>query len=357
VKPTNSQRPRNPKKTPKQPQLAQADKSRAQIRREERAAYRAKHGKGGRGIDKDAPVLDVAELAEGEVAEAVEAAPRPARHRAKHRLGQNFLKDQTVIDKIVEAADLTKTDQVLEIGPGLGVLTEAIAPHAGKLVAVELDRALQEHLAPLEAEFSNLAIIWQDFMKTEWASLPFEAGQPIKVVANIPYYITTPILMKLLQADRLEKEPLADVPPIAERILLMVQWEVAKRLTARPGNKDFGSLTLIAQYAAEVSVVTKVPAGAFRPRPAVDSAVVMLKPRSVPPVEVTKVPVMFRLIRAAFQQRRKTLLNSLQTSGIPKAELEAAAKRLGLDLGRRAETLSLQEYANLANALVEDGAA
>lgn len=357
MKPTNSQRPRNPKKTPKQPQLAQADKSRAQIRREERAAYRAKHGKGGRGIDKDAPVLDVAELAEGEVAEAVEAAPKPARHRAKHRLGQNFLKDQTVIDKIVEAAGLSKDDQVLEIGPGLGVLTEAIAPHAGKLVAVELDRALQEHLAPLEAEFSNLTIIWQDFMKTEWASLPFEADKPIKVVANIPYYITTPILMKLVQADRLEKEPLVDVPPIAERILLMVQWEVAKRLTARPGNKDFGSLTLIAQYAAEVSVVTKVPAGAFRPRPAVDSAVVMLKPRSVPPVAVTKVPVMFRLIRAAFQQRRKTLLNSLQTSGIPKAELEAAAKRLGLDLGRRAETLSLQEYANLANALVEDGAA
>lgn len=356
MKPSKPQKPRSPQR-PKKEELSQADKSRAQIRREERAAYRAKHGKGGRGAGKEAPVTDVAELAETEAAEAVEAAPRPPRHRAKHRLGQNFLKDQTVIDKIVDGAELTKDDQVLEIGPGLGVLTEALAPHAGKLVAVELDRALQEHLAPLEAEFSNLSIIWQDFMKTEWAALPFDMAKPIKVVANIPYYITTPILMKLIQADRLEKEPLAAVPPIAERILLMVQWEVAKRLTATPGSKDFGSLTLIAQYAAEVSVVTKVPAGAFRPRPQVDSAVVMLKPRREAPVAVTKAPVMFRLIRAAFQQRRKTLLNSLQPTGIPKAALEAAAQRLGLDLGRRAETLSLQEYANLANALVEDGAA
>jgi 16S rRNA (adenine1518-N6/adenine1519-N6)-dimethyltransferase len=113
---------------------------------------------------------------------------------------------------------------VLEIGPGLGVLTEAIAPHAGKLVAVELDRALAEHLAPVQEEHPNLEIVWQDFMKTEWASLPFEGDKPVKVVANIPYYITTPILMKLIQADRLEKEPLADVPPLAERILLMVQW-------------------------------------------------------------------------------------------------------------------------------------
>ncbi|MNS04805.1 Ribosomal RNA small subunit methyltransferase A [compost metagenome] len=346
-----------PPKSPKA-QNAQPEKSRAQIRREEREAYRKQHGRGGRDTSRKGP-LPVAEGAEPEAAveEAALEAPKPPRHRAKHRLGQNFLKDQTVIDKIVEAAELSGSDQVLEIGPGLGVLTEALAPNAGKLVAVELDRALAEHLAPIEAEFPQLSIVWQDFMKTEWEALGFDLAQPIKVVANIPYYITTPILMKLLQADRLEKEALSGVPPLAERILLMVQYEVAKRLTAKPGNKDFGSLTLIAQYAAEVSIVTKVPAGAFRPRPQVDSAVVMLKPRHVAPVEVTKAAVMFRLIRMAFQQRRKTLLNGLQATGIPKAALEATAKRLGFDLGRRAETLALQEWATLANALVEDGAA
>jgi 16S rRNA (adenine1518-N6/adenine1519-N6)-dimethyltransferase len=346
-----------PPKSPKA-QNAQPEKSRAQIRREEREAYRKQHGRGGRDTSRKGP-LPAAEGAEEAAAEEAAApeAPKPARHRAKHRLGQNFLRDQTVIDKIVEAAELTGTDQVLEIGPGLGVLTEALAPKAGKLVAVELDRALAEHLAPIEAEFPQLSIVWQDFMKTEWEALGFDTAQPIKVVANIPYYITTPILMKLLQADRLEKVALSEVPPLAERILLMVQYEVAKRLTAKPGNKDFGSLTLIAQYAAEVSIVTKVPAGAFRPRPQVDSAVVMLKPRRVAPVEVTKAAVMFRLIRMAFQQRRKTLLNGLQATGIPKAALEATAKRLGFDLGRRAETLTLQEWATLANALVDDGAA
>lgn len=329
---------------PDKPQGEAYDKSRAQLRREARAAYRKEHGKGGRG---GRPAAEEAPVAE----EAAVEAPKPAKHRAKHRLGQNFLKDQTVIDKIVEAAQLKGDDQVLEIGPGLGVLTEALAPHAGKVVAVELDRSLAEHLAPVQEENPNLEIVWQDFMKTEWASLPFEGDRPVKVVANIPYYITTPILMKLIQADRLEKEPLAGVKPLAERILLMVQWEVAKRLTAKPGSKDFGSLTLIAQYSSEVSVVTKVPAGAFRPRPAVDSAVVMLKPRHEAPVALTNVALMFRLIRAAFQQRRKTLLNALQTTGIPKADLEAGAASMSLDLGRRAETLSLQEYADLANAL------
>lgn len=283
-------------------------------------------------------------------------APRPAppkpKHRPKKRLGQNFLRDASVIAKIIEAAELSPDDQVLEIGPGRGVLTSELAPRAGKVVAVELDRHLKEDfLDPLEQAHESLAVIYQDFLKTPWEELPFEAGKPVKVVANIPYYITTPILMKLLQAPRVEKEPLSDVTPRAERILLMVQWEVAKRLTAPPGNKDFGSLSLFAQYAAEVSVVTKVPAGAFRPVPEVDSAVVKLVPRRTPPVEVKTPAVLFRIIRGAFQQRRKTLQNGLMGAGFLREDLATAAQATGIDLGRRAESLSLAEFAALANAL------
>ncbi|HEY9723525.1 MAG TPA: 16S rRNA (adenine(1518)-N(6)/adenine(1519)-N(6))-dimethyltransferase RsmA, partial [Oscillatoriaceae cyanobacterium] len=255
------------------------------------------------------------------------------------------------IAKILDAAELGPEDQVLEIGPGLGVLTRELAAQAGKVVAVELDRALEPHLAPLLEAHPSLALVWGDFLKTPWAELPFDASKPVKVVANIPYYITTPILLRLLQAERLEREPLADVPPLAERILLMVQWEVAKRLTASPGTKDFGSLTIMAQYAAEVSIVTKVPAGAFRPRPEVDSAVVMLRPRHTPPVEVRDAKVLFRVVRTVFQQRRKTLQNGLLSAGFPRETIQAASQALGLDLGRRAETLSLQEFAALADAL------
>lgn len=277
------------------------------------------------------------------------------RHRAKKRLGQNFLHDRSVIDKIVAAAELGPADQVLEIGPGMGVLTAPLAERAGRVVAVELDRALEPHLAPLLVAHPTLAIVWADFLKTPWATLPFDFDKPVKVVANIPYYITTPILLRLLQAERLEREALAEVPPLAERILLMVQWEVAKRLTASPGNKDFGSLTLMAQYAAEVSIVTKVPAGAFRPRPEVDSAVVMLRPRRMPPVEVRSARMLFRIIRTVFQQRRKTLQNGLLSAGFAREAIQAASQALGLDMGRRAETLSLAEFAALADALEAHG--
>jgi 16S rRNA (adenine1518-N6/adenine1519-N6)-dimethyltransferase len=272
-------------------------------------------------------------------------------HRPKKRLGQNFLKDKGVLEKILAAAELTPEDQVLEIGPGRGALTEVLAPHATTLVAVEIDRGLQEHLLPLSAQHPHLDIRFQDFMKTEWAELGFQPQRPVKVVANIPYYITTPILLKLLQAPRIEKEPLTAVPPLAERILLMVQWEVAKRMTAAPGSKDYGSLSVVCQYAAEVSIVTKVPAGAFYPRPEVDSAVVMLKPRATAPVEVNDAARLFRVVRGAFQQRRKTLQNGLLAAGFERPRLEAAVAATGLDLGRRAETLSLAEFAALANAL------
>jgi 16S rRNA (adenine1518-N6/adenine1519-N6)-dimethyltransferase len=277
--------------------------------------------------------------------------PPMPKHRPKKRLGQNFLHDRDVLQAIVDAAEIGPDDQVLEIGPGRGALTEVLVPHAGKLIAVEIDRGLQNYLARLSNTYPQLEVRFGDFMKVDWADLGFDANKNVKVVANIPYYITTPILMKLLQATRLEKEPLADVTPHAERILLMVQWEVAKRMTAPPGNKDYGSLSLITQYAAEVSLVVKVPSTAFFPAPEVDSAVVMLKPRKVAPVQVDDVPRMFRAIRGSFQQRRKTLQNGLLSAGFTREQLATASLALKLDLGRRAETLSLAEFAALANAL------
>lgn len=275
----------------------------------------------------------------------------PPRHRAKKRLGQNFLKDRSVIEKTMDAAELGPEDQVLEIGPGLGVLTDELANRADTVVAVEVDRSLAEHLAPIQAAHPNLTVRFEDFMKTEWTDLPFDGERPIKVVANIPYYITTPILLKLLQAPRVEKEPLTSITPLAERILLMVQWEVAQRLIAKPGNGDYGSLSIIAQYASEVSIVTRVPKGAFRPVPQVDSAVVMLKPRREAPVDVVDPALFFRMVRGSFQQRRKTLQNGLLATGIERGTLETASRATGLDLGRRAETLSLSEFATLANAI------
>jgi 16S rRNA (adenine1518-N6/adenine1519-N6)-dimethyltransferase len=274
------------------------------------------------------------------------------RHRPKHRLGQNFLHDTRVRDEIVAAAELSPSDTVLEIGPGRGFLTSALL-EAGpsRVAAVELDRTLAPYLEPVLIANPQFSLVWGDFLKTPWEGLALGPWEHTKVVANIPYYITTPILLHLLQADRLAREPIEALPPRAERIILMVQWEVAQRLLASPGGKDYGSLSLIAQYAAEVSLVTRVPAGAFRPRPEVDSAVVMLKPRQTSPVPLKSAATLSRVIRGAFQQRRKTLQNSLMGAGIPRERLQAAAKALGLDLGRRAETLSLREFAALADAL------
>lgn len=277
----------------------------------------------------------------------------PSRHRAKHRLGQNFLHDEGVRDRIVAAAEVGPDDQLLEIGPGRGFLTGAlIGAGPARVVAVELDRTLAPFLDVLTTVHPDrFSVVWGDFLKTPWATLGLDPARPVKVVANIPYYITTPILLQLLQADRLAKEPLAAITPLAGRIILMVQWEVAQRLMAKPGGKDYGSLTLIARLAAEVEIVTRVPAAAFKPRPAVDSAVVMLKPRRAPAVDVADTPTLSRIIRGSFQQRRKTLQNGLLAAGVPRERLLAAAAGMGLDLGRRAETLSLEEFATLANAL------
>jgi 16S rRNA (adenine1518-N6/adenine1519-N6)-dimethyltransferase len=277
--------------------------------------------------------------------------PKP--HRAKHRLGQNFLHDAGIRDRIVAAAEIGPDDQIVEIGPGRGFLSGAlIEAGPAKVVAVEIDRTLAPFMDVLTTVHPDrFSVVWGDFLKTPWAALGLDPARPVKVVANIPYYITTPILLQLLQADRLAKEAMPSVAPLAERIILMVQWEVAQRLVAKPGGKDYGSLTLIARYASEVEVVTRVPAGAFKPRPAVDSAVVMLKPRRAPSVEVADAATLSRVIRGSFQQRRKTLQNGLLAAGVPRERLLAAAGSMGLDLGRRAETLSLEEFAALANAI------
>lgn len=275
---------------------------------------------------------------------------RPEGFRAKKRLGQNFLVDPRIPEAIAAAAELSPQDRVLEIGPGQGALTRELAKDAGEVVAVEIDQRLVPTLDQLQRDLPNLRVVWGDFMQTSLADLGLEE-QGLKVVANIPYYITTPILLKLLHADELARQPLSDLPAQPDRIILMIQKEVADRLLASPGNKDYGSLSVVAQYAAEISPVVRVPRTAFAPRPQVDSMVVMLKPRQQAPVDVPNPSLFFRVVRGSFGQRRKTLLNALKGAGFAADSLKAAFERMGLDSNRRGETLSLEEFAALARAL------
>lgn len=269
--------------------------------------------------------------------------------RAKKRFGQNFLTDRRILEAIVTAADLKPEDKVLEIGPGQGALTRELAKRAGEVVAVEVDRDLQPILAPLQAEFPNLRILWNDFLKLSWEEMGLpESGT--KVVANIPYYITTPILLKLLHEEEVSTRPFFEQSGRVSDILLMVQAEVADRLSAKPATKDYGAITVFAQYAAEISTVVKVPRSAFKPAPNVDSKVIRLCPRSEPVVDVQDPRVFFKVVRAAFNQRRKTLLNAL-SAVFDKDRLRQAEAATGLDLSRRGETLTMDEFAQLANAL------
>ena len=221
---------------------------------------------------------------------------------------------------------------------------------AGEVVAVELDTRLEKDLEILQGQFQNLRVVWGDFLQTDFEALSLDETRT-KVVANIPYYITTPILLKLLHGAEFERLPFDQVSPRPMRILLMVQEEVARRLMAKPGNKDYGSLSIITQYAAEVRPVIKVPRQAFAPRPQVDSQVVMLVPRSEPPVEVQDAKIFFKLVRGAFAQRRKTILNALQAAGFERSKLEEALSQAGIDMMRRGETLSLEAFAKLASLL------
>ncbi len=283
--------------------------------------------------------------------------------RARRRLGQNFLVDRSVAPRIADAAEIGSGDTVLEIGPGTGLLTRHLVERARRVVAVEIDERMKPDLEALGREHANLTVIWGDFLKLGWQDLGLDAAlagaeltpsvpSAVRVVANIPYYITTPILLELLQARQLEARPLTEVVPRADAIVLMVQKEVAERMMARPGTKDYGSLSVLVQYAAEVEIAFGVSRAAFVPCPKVDSAVVRLEPRRSPLVQVASPATFFRVVRGAFGQRRKTLMNALSAAAFEKSALERAFGATGIDPGRRGETLDLTEFARLADALV-----
>jgi 16S rRNA (adenine1518-N6/adenine1519-N6)-dimethyltransferase len=261
------------------------------------------------------------------------------------KFGQNFLIDTHVLDKIIASAEITKNDMVLEIGPGIGTMTQYLACAAGKVVAVEIDKTLIPILEDTLSEYDNVQIINQDVLKVNLAKLAEEenGGKPIKVVANLPYYITTPIIMGLFENH---------VP--LKSITVMVQKEVADRMQVGPGTKDYGALSLAVQYYAKPYIVANVPPNCFMPRPKVGSAVIRLERYEEPPVQVADEKLMFRIIRASFNQRRKTLVNGLKNSPkiqFTKEEIEAAIETLGKGASVRGEALTLEEFARLSNIL------
>ncbi len=266
--------------------------------------------------------------------------------RARKRFGQNFLTDPRVLDKIIAAADVTKDDFVLEIGPGLGTLTRALCDHAGHVLAVELDFDLADIIEQeLIPAYDNLELITGDILKQDIGEIADQKneGHPIKVVANLPYYITTPILMELLET----KAPV-------ESITVMVQKEVADRMMAKPGDKDCGAISLAVQYYADVYLAANVPPNCFTPRPRVASAVIRLTTRQTPPVETKNEKLMFGLIKAAFAQRRKTLVNAVSGSAwldIDKERIQNAIEKMGLSPTVRGEKLDLAAFAGLADHL------
>ncbi len=264
------------------------------------------------------------------------------------KFGQNFLIDTHVLDKIISAADITKEDMVLEIGPGIGTMTQYLAEAAGKVIAVEIDKNLIPILQDTLSGYDNVRVINEDVMKLDIPKLAKmeNAGRPIKVVANLPYYITTPIIMGLFEKH---------VP--LQSITVMVQKEVADRMQTGPGNKDYGALSLAVQYYAEPYIVANVPPNCFMPRPKVGSAVIRLTCHGKPPVQVKNEKLMFDIIRASFNQRRKTLANGLNNSNLldfPKDKIQEAIDSLGKGPSVRGEALSLQEFANLSNYLWEE---
>ena len=259
------------------------------------------------------------------------------------KFGQNFLIDTHVLDKIISAAEITKEDFVLEIGPGIGTMTQYLAYAAREVVAVEIDKALIPILEDTLQDYSNVTVLNEDILKVDIKKLADEHnnGKPIKVVANLPYYITTPIIMGLFEGD---------VP--IESITVMVQKEVADRMQVGPGTKEYGALSLAVQYYAEPYIVANVPPNCFMPRPKVGSAVIRLTKHAEPPVEVSDTKLMFRIIRASFNQRRKTLANGLNNSpelSFGKEEIQRAIKACGFPEGIRGEALTLEEFAALTN--------
>lgn len=264
----------------------------------------------------------------------------------KKSLGQNFLTDVNILRKIVSAAELTKEKAVLEIGPGIGALTQPLAKVAGKVVALEIDQRLLPILAETLAPYPHASVVHGDVLKQDLQALfkeQFSEASEVSVVANLPYYITTPIIMRLLE----EKLPL-------EHIVVMTQKEVAERMSAPPGGKDYGSLSIAVQYYCDTEIVTIVPRSVFVPPPNVDSAVIKLSLRGAPPVAVDDEDFFFQVVQASFAQRRKTIYNNLGAqffSKENKKQAEIILLESGIEPSRRAETVSIAEYAVLSRNL------
>lgn len=263
------------------------------------------------------------------------------------KFGQNFLIDTHVLEKIISAAGITKNDCVLEIGPGIGTMTQYLAENAGHVVAVEIDRNLIPILKETLADYDNVTVINEDILRVDIKALAeeYNGGKPIKVVANLPYYITTPIIMGLFESG---------VP--IDNITVMVQKEVADRMKEGPGSKDYGALSLAVQYYAEPEIVANVPPNCFIPRPNVGSAVIRLTRHKEMPVEVKDPALMFKIIRASFNQRRKTLQNGLGNAPeLPytKEQIAAAIAEMGLTPTIRGEALSLAQFAQSCRIFLE----
>ncbi len=261
--------------------------------------------------------------------------------RANKKLGQNFLINESIIYDIVKKANVTKEDVVIEIGPGLGSLTKELINNAKKVIAIELDPNMIDILKSRFGIFDNFEVIYGDVLKIDLEEL-IKGYDSVKVVANLPYYITTPIIMKLLE-DRLK----------IKSITVMVQKEVGERICATYKDKEYGAITVSVQYYSEPQIIIDVPKENFLPAPEVDSCVIRLDMRKKPPVFLKDEKLFFRLVKGAFTQRRKTINNSLTCSGKSKEEIMAALDKLGIDSKLRAENLSIQQYADIANTLVE----
>ena len=253
------------------------------------------------------------------------------------KLGQNFLIKRGIVDEIVHAAELTVGEPVLEVGPGIGTLTQGLAQSGADVTAIELDRRLLEVLDTTLASYDNVRIIHGDVLKLDVPTIMNH--KPFKVVANLPYYIKTPIIMSLLES----KLPI-------ERLVVMVQKEVALRMIAKPGTKDYGALSVAVQYYTEPDIVLDVPPKSFLPAPAVTSSVIRCVLRDKPPVDVIDEKLFFRVVKAGFAQRRKTFSNTMKTTGLTRDRIEELLAKANIDGQRRGETFTLQEFADVANA-------
>ncbi len=268
--------------------------------------------------------------------------------KPKHGLGQNFLVDESVLERIIRSADIHPDTIVIEIGPGIGTLTQQLAKVSRKVLCIEIDPEMTGYLESAMKDFPNVVVIQEDFLKADIQTLYQEhrlpTSQGFQIVANLPYYITTPIIQKVID----ERENLMDA-------LFMVQKEVAERLAASPGTKIYGSLSIAVQYYMDVEIAFRVPKNSFFPIPKVDSAVIRLQKKAMPPVQVVNEKLFFDIVYGAFRQRRKTLLNNLKQcsflDSIPPEILEEILQKVGVDKMRRGETLSIQEYAVLANEM------